>query len=178
MLTRLYRKLVPKKSRDKLYSLFLADILFFTRNFRVILNAKTKYILYPFIEKTEINQAWAFMGRHGITSYPFDAVLKYKKLVVDVLFDSTYNMNYILHKGKKLFFPKHMTETEIKKLYISLVLEQDVDSPHRYVSDTSILKDKILIDVGSAEGNYMEPDLRFGHGFLKALKNAIKEIFD
>ena len=24
-----------------------------------------------------------------------------------------------------------------------------------------------------AEGNYMEPDLRYGHGYLKALKDAI-----
>lgn len=29
-----------------------------------------------------------------------------------------------------------------------------------------------------AEGNYIEPDIRFGHQFLKALKNAIKEIFE
>lgn len=28
-----------------------------------------------------------------------------------------------------------------------------------------------------AEGNYMEPDLKFGHGFLKALRNAIKRVF-
>ncbi|MBQ2589186.1 MAG: glycoside hydrolase family 99-like domain-containing protein, partial [Prevotella sp.] len=25
-----------------------------------------------------------------------------------------------------------------------------------------------------AEGNYVEPDLRYGHGFLDALKNTIK----
>jgi hypothetical protein len=25
-----------------------------------------------------------------------------------------------------------------------------------------------------AEGNYVEPDLRFGHGYLNAIKNAIK----
>lgn len=92
------------------------------------------------------------MGRYGVTSYPFDAALKYKNLIVEVLFDSTHHMNYVLHKGKKLFFPNHMTETEIKNLYILLVLEQEMHSPHQYVPDTSILKDRILIDVGSAEG--------------------------
>ncbi len=28
-----------------------------------------------------------------------------------------------------------------------------------------------------AEGNYMEPDLKFGHGYLKALKKAIEDVF-
>ena len=26
------------------------------------------------------------------------------------------------------------------------------------------------------EGNYMEPDLEFGHGYIEALANALKEI--
>lgn len=29
-----------------------------------------------------------------------------------------------------------------------------------------------------AEGNYMEPDLKYGHGFLISLRDAIKEVFD
>ncbi len=29
-----------------------------------------------------------------------------------------------------------------------------------------------------AEGNYVEPDLKFGHGYLKAIKNALKEIIE
>ena len=28
-----------------------------------------------------------------------------------------------------------------------------------------------------AEGNYMEPDLKFGRGYLEALKEAIQDIF-
>ena len=28
-----------------------------------------------------------------------------------------------------------------------------------------------------AEGNYVEPDLKFGHGYLKALQQAIKDVF-
>ena len=28
-----------------------------------------------------------------------------------------------------------------------------------------------------AEGNYMEPDLKFGKGYLKALKEAIQDVF-
>lgn len=26
------------------------------------------------------------------------------------------------------------------------------------------------------EGNYMEPDLKYGHGYIDALKNALKKI--
>ena len=28
-----------------------------------------------------------------------------------------------------------------------------------------------------AEGNYMEPDLKFGRGYLEALKDAIQDVF-
>lgn len=152
MLISLYRKHIPKTFRDKIYNLFLSDILFFYRNFKPIVKSKIIYVLYPFMGKSELNKAWHFMGKHGITSYPFKTSINYNASTYLVQYDETYKLKYIMHNNRKLFFPKHFEENKIRELYTSLIIEQDYFSPHKYVEDISLLKDRTLVDIGSAEG--------------------------
>jgi hypothetical protein len=106
--------------------------------------------LSPFFKKNEYYNAYRFIGKHGITSYPFVASLTYKQLPISILYDE--NLPYIEYNGRKLYFPKQYLEQDIRNLYRSLRIEQDDDSAHRYVKSYDELEGKILLDIGAAEG--------------------------
>jgi hypothetical protein len=108
------------------------------------------YLFSPFFPKNEYYDAYRFVGKHGVTAYPFNASLKYKNITIPVLYDE--NMPYVIHNGKKLYFSNQMTERQIGKLYRSLLIEQDEESAHRYVKSYDELQGKTLLDIGAAEG--------------------------
>jgi hypothetical protein len=120
------------------------------------------FVFSPFFPKDEYYNAYRFIGRHGITPYPFDASMKYNKLPVTVFYDEDFP--YVEHNGKKLFFPNHLTPRRIRNIYRSLVTEQDPESAHRYVQSFDELKDKILLDIGAAEGIFALDTIEFVKG--------------
>jgi predicted RNA methylase len=92
------------------------------------------------------------MGKHGITSYPYKYMLEYKNRQINVIMDPEKELPYVLHNNKKLYFQREYGKEKIIKIYRSLIIEQDCRSAHRYVRSYDELKDKILLDIGSAEG--------------------------
>jgi hypothetical protein len=60
---------------------------------------------------------------------------------------------FVLHGGKKMFFPPDWSDFQIQKVYSSLLREQDVKSPHRYETDKFCVREgDIIVDCGAAEG--------------------------
>jgi hypothetical protein len=110
------------------------------------------YALQVFLPKTAKNKAYAFIGRHGLTPYPHRFMLKYKKWKVEVFMDEEYHLPYVLHHEKRLYFPQNYDTKRIQGLYKTLVLEQDIQSPHRYVNSYQELTGFTLLDIGAAEG--------------------------
>jgi hypothetical protein len=92
------------------------------------------------------------MSKYGITPFSYPFILKYRDMPVDYQFDEQLTMYYVLHKDKRLYFPQQFSQKKIIKSYRWLMTEQDIYSPHRYITDISQLKDKILLDCGAAEG--------------------------
>jgi hypothetical protein len=94
------------------------------------------------------------MGKHGLTALPYAFFLKYKKLPVDCFWDEQWDMPYVLYSGKKLYYPRNYSKNakELINSHRSLLSEQDLHSPHRYVDDLNRLSGKTLLDVGAAEG--------------------------
>ncbi|GHT39486.1 hypothetical protein AGMMS49965_05630 [Bacteroidia bacterium] len=92
------------------------------------------------------------MGKHGLTFYPYKFMLEYKLSSIDCIYDHQQAMYYIVHKGKKLYFPKRNEVNNIRVLYRSLIIEQDIRSPHCYLNDLSRLAGKTVLDIGAAEG--------------------------
>jgi hypothetical protein len=152
MITSIYRKAIPESFRQIIYNAFLGRIVYFVRHFKIIIKTKLHYLFHFLLPKSERNDALAFLGKHGLTSYIGDHVQKYKHLKVSVEKDNNRELFYVLHRGKKLFFPKHYDQSKVVKDYKALVIEQDEDSAHRYVKNYDDLKDFILLDVGAAEG--------------------------
>ncbi len=88
-------------------------------------------------------------------AYPFlyDFIFEYEDFETDVHKDINRGLKYVVHKGsKKLYFPGEYTDYKIQKLYRSLVIEQDIRSPHHYVDSIDEFSGKVLLDIGSAEG--------------------------
>ncbi len=147
-----YRKWVSKSTRDWIYESFLGYLLQFKRNFKI----SSKYLLiYCFrwiLPKTKENELYGLMGRYGISTYIYPFRLKYKLSAIQVYFDEESRFYYVLHKNKKLYFPKSWDENRIRVSYNDLLIEQDCQSPHRYVDKFDDLKGKTILDIGAAEG--------------------------
>jgi hypothetical protein len=104
-----------------------------------------------FFPKDEYHDAYRFIGKYGMSIYPFAASLKYKRLNVKIYYGEG-GLPYIEHGDKKLYFPSQFSEGYIVVMYRGLLTEQDIEAPHRYVNSYEALKGKILLDIGAAEG--------------------------
>ncbi len=85
-----------------------------------------------------------------VLTFPYDWRNEYRNFHVDV-FDEG-KMKYVYHKGKKLFFPRRYSKRFIEHYYLSLIMEQDIRSPHCYFDGKENFEGKTFIDVGAAEG--------------------------
>lgn len=79
---------------------------------------------------------------------------KYLNLNIDVTYDEVCKMFFVYHLGKKMYFARrYNTEEKAKEYYRGLLVEQDIESPHRYLSvQFNVKKNDIVIDAGAAEG--------------------------
>ena len=154
MRVKLYRKYIPSKIRDVIYTAFLRAILQFFRDFEENTKAKYKYLFQKLLPDTEENELYAFMGKYGLTLHPYPYSLEYKKMQINCFFDEQRRMYYVNHSGKKLYFPKSYKEEYIISAYRNSIMEQDFRSPHQYVKDINRLKRKILLDIGAAEAMF------------------------
>lgn len=150
-LIKLYRTCFSENTRKTIYHLFLKDLLYLIRNFDVLFRAKATYYLFPLFPKTEKNSLFRFMGKYGLTAYPWLFVSEYDA-PANCFYDKEKSMFYVVHNQKKLYFPRHFTKSEVQNLYRSLLIEQDLRSPHRYLENYSVLKRKVVLDLGAAEG--------------------------
>lgn len=152
MVAALYRKLLPYNLRKTIYDFFLGQVVFFVRHFRVIARSKLTYLFSPLMPENEVTRAYSFMGRYGLTSYPQEYSLEYKKIDINVEWDAVRNLHFVYHRERPLYFPEFYSVEKIRKDYRALLTEQDIRSAHRYVCSYDELQNRTLLDVGSAEG--------------------------
>ncbi len=101
--------------------------------------------------KNELN----FLKSHPIHIFPHVFSKKYDKNTIEVFHDQTNGLSYVLFQSKRLYFKRNMTDEQIKKYYTWLLIEQDIESPHRYLEGSfDVENNDIVVDVGSAEGNF------------------------
>lgn len=167
MLTQLYRKYIPEEARKKIYSLFLKDFLHFYRRAKATTKAKIRRCFFFMFPKTEQNQMYQFMGKYGLTPHPWTFTLEYTKQA-ECFVEKSIGLTYVVHKGKKLFFPRNFSKKQVQDTYRSLIIEQDIRSPHRYLEDDySQLQGKIVFDLGGAEGIFSLDSIDYAkHIFL------------
>lgn len=88
-----------------------------------------------------------------IFPYPFHD--NYSADKIEVIYDPRNRMRYVLQEGKRLYFKRRWSEERIKRAYVDLWREQDINSPHRYLTDSfRVEQDDVIADIGAAEGNF------------------------
>lgn len=103
-------------------------------------------------EQQEVLQ---YLGSNPATLFPYEFIKKYKDSDVQVFVDNEKRMNYVLLDSKKLYFKRGSTVEEAQHLFSTLMLVQDLASPHRYLTDEfNVEPDDIVADIGSAEGDF------------------------
>ncbi len=96
-----------------------------------------------------------FLRENPIHIFPYKFVQKYKKEDIIVNYDKLKDLRFVLHNEERLYFKRRMSPHAIKSLYLGLQLDQDNDSPHRYLNeDFKVEARDVVIDAGAAEGNF------------------------
>jgi len=106
-------------------------------------------------EELEKQKIIKYLTDNPLAVFPYDFTKKYNVDNIKVYTDDDCEMKYVLHENKRLYFKKNWEEKKIQNSYIFLLLEQDIDSPHRYeTADFCVTHGDIVVDAGVAEGNF------------------------
>lgn len=139
-----YRILVPKPIRTSILKKTLR------RNITDLLSSIPESLI-----NDDQKQILEYLRTNEVRIFPYPFHDKYSAEQVEVFFDSEKGMRYVLQDGKRLYFKKRWGVKRIQRAYSDLAREQDINSPHRYLTDSfSIGSADVLADIGAAEGNF------------------------
>lgn len=104
------------------------------------------------ITDSSIKESLSYIKEKGVKHFPLPLSDKYKLSDIKICKDDSCGLYYILHDGKKLYFSRELTSHQVRHIYNFLLMEQDPESPHCYLSPSFELEDNcILFDIGAAE---------------------------
>ena len=103
------------------------------------------------------NKEVNFIRTNGITDFPYEQLIDSPNFEYGI--DSQNHLPYVVHKGKKLFFPQSFTLDFCKMLYKRYIDTECIlgghyreKCPHQYQTESFCIKEgDILVDVGCAE---------------------------
>lgn len=138
----IYRILVPKPLRTVILKKNLRKKIRSHFALQTGTSEEQKEVL-RYLENNKVN----------IFPYPFHA--DYDPDSIEVFYDDSRKMRYVMQDGKRLYFKKRWTANKIRKSYCDLMREQDTHSPHKYLSNSFTAENgDVLADIGAAEGNF------------------------
>lgn len=140
----IYRILVPKPIRTVILKKTLRKKIL-------------KY--FALLPENEVNdeqrEVLGYLEKNPLRIFPYPFHDNYSAEKIDVFFDAENGMRYMIQEGKRLYFKRRWSGKRIKRAYSELVREQDINSPHRYLTDSFTTgNEDVLADIGAAEGNF------------------------
>ena len=103
----------------------------------------------------EQKEVLEFIRKDEVRIFPYPFHFDYSPSKIEVFHDDGNGMKYVVQNGKRLYFKKRWSEQRIKKAYCDLMREQDMKSPHRYLTgEFKAESDDVVADIGAAEGNF------------------------
>ncbi len=78
-------------------------------------------------------------------------------------FDNKKKMSFVIHKDKKLYFPKNYSEEAAKRVYLTLIEKENIlgsgsseNRFHQYITESFPVKNNdIVLDLGACEGLFL-----------------------
>ncbi|HLO45377.1 MAG TPA: FkbM family methyltransferase [Leadbetterella sp.] len=103
----------------------------------------------------EEKEVLAFLKVNPLHIFPYLFPEKYKPSDIKIEKDEEKDLLFTLWEGKKLYYKNGHQVKKAQTYFNSLLLEQDSDSPHRYLTeDFDVKEGDVIVDVGAAEGNF------------------------
>jgi hypothetical protein len=101
----------------------------------------------------EVLEIIEYFDYYPFSVFPYYFARKYDPSKIEVYFDKASKMRYVLHDNKRMYFPYGWSVKSICDYYNSLLIEQDIDSPHRYETPEFLVQNgDVIADIGAAEG--------------------------
>lgn len=96
-----------------------------------------------------------FLKSNPLSTFPSGFTFKYNKDNITVYTDPENGLKYVMHENKRLYFKRKSSKRGVRRNYTNLLLEQDIQSAHRYLTDSfTVNENDIIFDIGAAEGNF------------------------
>lgn len=75
---------------------------------------------------------------------------------IEILKDKSVDMYYVNYENKKMYFKKSLnTKSKVLEYYNSISIEQDINSPHRYLTENfNVDSNSVIMDIGVGDGNF------------------------
>lgn len=111
---------------------------------------------YKDCEDKDIREIMDYLKVHPLQTFNYKFTEKYSLEGLCVNYDKEKKLYFAIFNKKKMYFSRSLdTKEKAITYYRSILLEQDVKSPHRYLTDIfDIPKGATVIDAGVAEGNF------------------------
>lgn len=98
-----------------------------------------------------------YIQKNGVTVFPYQLVKDMPP--IEGGFDKALKLPYVIHKGKRLYFPRSYSVDQCDKMYESYISEECLlggtfreKQPHQYLTDVFAVEEgDVLVDVGCAE---------------------------
>jgi len=96
-----------------------------------------------------------FLKHNPVNLFPYEFTKKYKPSDIKVFTDEARQLKYCFLDNKKIYFKRSCSEKKVQELCSALIMVQDPESPHRYLTnDFNVSQDDIVADIGAAEGDF------------------------
>ncbi len=143
-LFQLYRVLVPKPIRT---SLLLSSL---RKRIPAFHEADPAYWF-----DEERKQVIEFVKQHGVKIFPYHFTERYDQSSIVVHRDPASGLKYVEQEGRRLYFKRRWSDARIQRSFHDLSMEQDTQSPHRYLTTSfNLCSNDVVADFGAAEGNF------------------------
>lgn len=151
------KKIIKNLIPDPLKSRIVSQIVR-RKQERYLVDLKSRILQYYLTKPNrslEEEEVVSYLDSNTITVFPYDFQNKYDKTAIEVIHDPATGLPYVLHDKKRLYFKRSYTDAKIRSLYHGLLLDQDIDSPHLYLTtDFNVNSNDVIADIGAAEGNF------------------------
>lgn len=105
--------------------------------------------------KNEERQVLEFLKQNDIAVFPYAFTAQYNAEDIPIDYDPVYKLYFTPWEGGNLYYKNGSQKKKAQRYFNSLRLEQDINSPHRYLTEEfNVSENDVIADVGAAEGNF------------------------
>ena len=117
------------------------------------INEKKVWLYCVTSRDPELTKISKFIKKRGLRAFPYEFIDQYKRDEIQVNWDND-GYPYVNHHGNDLYLKKEWDRGKCQRYYNSLRIEQDPESPHKYLTEKAryLQKSDVVADVGAAEG--------------------------